>query len=121
MRRLLLSGCFAVLLFPVGAQQLQWASKVIEVSSELPAIQYSAAQILGRPNVLPAGGQSPNAWTPDKPRRKEWIKVGYDHPIEIQQVAIAESYNPGGLYRVLLYDEAGKEYPLRTFNPVSVP
>jgi len=121
MRRLLLSGCFAVVLFPVAAQQLQWASKVIAVSSELTRTQYSADQILGKPNVLPAGGQSPNAWTPDRPKRKEWIKVGYAHPIEIQQVAIAESYNPSGLYRVLLYDESGKEYPIKTFNPVSIP
>jgi OOP family OmpA-OmpF porin len=121
MRRLLLSGCFTTLIFPLVAQQLQWASKVIGVSSELTEIQYSADQILGKPNVMPAGGQSPNAWTPDKPKRKEWIKVGYDHPIEIQQVAIAESYNPSGLYRLLLYDEAGTEYPIRTFNPTAIP
>jgi OOP family OmpA-OmpF porin len=122
MRRHVTAACF-VLFFVATAnsQQLQWASKVIEYSSQLTAVQYSANQILGKPNVMPAGGQNPNAWTPDKPKRKEWIKVGFDHPIEIQQVAIAESYNPSGLYRILLYDEAGKEYPIRTFSPVAVP
>src|SRR3954471_15393691 len=84
-------------------QTVQWASKVIEFSSQLTEVQYSAEQILGKPNVLPAGGQNPNAWTPDKPKRKEFIKLGYEHPLEIQQVAIAESYNPGALYRLLLY------------------
>lgn len=122
MRRLLLAGYFVlVFVSPALTQQLQWASRVIEFSTQLTEVQYSANQILGKPNVLPAGGQNPNAWTPDKPKRKEWVKVGYDHPIEIQQVAIAESYNPSGLYRVLLYDEAGREYPIRTFNPVAIP
>ena len=94
---------------------------MIEFSSELTEVQYSAVQVLGKPNVLPAAGQSPNAWTPDKPKRKEWIKVGYDRPIEIMQVAVSESYNPGALYRLLLYDEQGTEYVVRTFNTVAVP
>ncbi|MEX2235032.1 MAG: OmpA family protein, partial [Cyclobacteriaceae bacterium] len=76
------------------AQEVQWATKVIEFSSELTPVQYSAQQILGKPNVLPSGGQSPNAWAPDKPRRKEFLKVGFDRPISIQQIAIAESHNP---------------------------
>ncbi len=103
------------------AQEVQWASKVIEFSSQLTPVQYSAQQILGKPNVLPAGGQNPNAWTPDKPNRREFIKLGYDHPIQVQQIAIAESYNPSALYRVLLYDEAGVEHLARTLNPIAVP
>ncbi|MEJ0031121.1 MAG: hypothetical protein WDO15_12430 [Bacteroidota bacterium] len=70
---------------------------------------------------MPAGGQNPNAWTPDKPKRKEFIKLGYDHAIPVHQIAIAESYNPGALYRVLLYDEAGTEHIVRTLNPIAVP
>lgn len=103
------------------AQVVQWASKVIDFSSELTPIQYSAQQVIGKPNVLPAGGQNPNAWTPNKPNRKEFITVGFDHPINIKQVAIAESHNPSALYRVLAYDEANKEYVLNTLNPMSVP
>ena len=52
------------------AQEVQWATKVIEFSSELTPVQYSARQVLGKPNVLPSGGQSPNAWAPDKPKKK---------------------------------------------------
>lgn len=123
MRRYLLLSSFALVLFNSVAfgQEVQWASKVLEFSSELTPVQYSAQQILGKPNVLPAGGQNPNAWTPDKPKRKEFIKVGYSHPIQVQQIAVAESYNPSGLYRVLLYDEAGTEHVARTLNPVAVP
>lgn len=103
------------------AQTVQWASKVLEFSSELTPIQYSANQVLGKPNVLPAGGQNPNAWAPDKPNRKEFLKLGFDTPLSIQQVAVAESHNPSAISRVLLYDEAGKEYEVVTLNPGAVP
>lgn len=102
-------------------QTVQWASKVVDFSSQLTPIQYSAQQALGIPNVLPAGGQNPGAWTPDKPKRSEFITLGYATPMQVQQIAIAESYNPGALYRVYVYDEAGKEYLVNTFNPMSVP
>lgn len=104
-----------------NSQTVQWASKVIEFSSELTPVQYSARQILGKPNVLPSVGDNPNAWTPDRPKRKAWIKIGYETPLQIQQVAIAESSNPGALYRILAYDEAGKEYVLQTLNPQAIP
>jgi hypothetical protein len=103
------------------AQVVQWASKVIEFSSELTPVQYSAQQALGKPNVLPAGGQSPNAWAPDKPNRKEFLKLGFANPISIRQIAIAESHNPSAIFRVLVYDEAGKEYVVNTLNPMAVP
>jgi OmpA-OmpF porin, OOP family len=107
--------------YGASAQVVQWASKVLDFSSELTHAQYSAAQALGKPNVMPAGGQNPNAWTPDKPNRKEFLKLGFDKPLSIKQIAIAESYNPSALYRILAYDEAGKEYELSTFNPMVIP
>ncbi|MCZ8217543.1 MAG: OmpA family protein [Cyclobacteriaceae bacterium] len=109
------------------AQVVQWANKVLDFSTELTAGQYSAQQALGKPNVISdasgklTGGQSPSAWTPDRPNRKEFLKLGFANPIQIQQVAIAESHNPSALYRVLAYDEAGNEYELMTLNPQVVP
>jgi outer membrane protein OmpA-like peptidoglycan-associated protein len=47
--------------------------------------------------------------------------VGFDIPIEVQQIAIAESANPSALYRVLAYDIQGREHLLHTFNPQPVP
>src|SRR6187431_3833821 len=91
---LLLAG-FSVI---SNAQTVQWASKVIEFSSELTPVQYSARQALGKPDVLPAGGQSPNAWTPDRPKRKEHLKLGFANPISVKQIAIAESHNPSAIY-----------------------
>ncbi|HEY0652804.1 MAG TPA: OmpA family protein [Chryseosolibacter sp.] len=122
MKRFLLVLALIVVCFAsTKAQTVQWASKVIEFSSELTPVQYSAKQALGKPDVLPAGGQSPNAWAPDKPKRKEFLKLGFDKPISIRQVAIAESHNPSAIFRVLAYDEAGKEYVINTLNPMAVP
>jgi flagellar motor protein MotB len=122
MKRLLLATYLIICIqVCVKAQVVQWASKVIEVSSELTTVQYSSEQILGKPNVLPAGGQNPNAWTPDKPKRKEFIKVGFETPMHIQQIAIAESYNPSAVFKIYTYDEAGREYLIHSFNPIVVP
>lgn len=107
--------------YGASAQVVQWASKVLEFSSELTHAQYSAQQALGKPNVMPAGGDNPNAWMPDKPNRKEFLKLGFERPMSIKQIAIAESFNPSALYRILVYDEAGKEYELSTFNPMAIP
>ncbi len=118
MNRLIVVACLMLCTYSwSSAQVVQWGSKVVDFSSELTPVQYSANQILGKPNVLPAGGQNPSAWTPDKPKRKEFIKIGYENPIEIQQIAIAESYNPSGLVNVYLYDAADQEYLVHTFNP----
>ncbi len=122
MKRLL--PVLAILLtisYGASAQVVQWASKVLDFSSELTQAQYSAQQALGKPNVMPAGGDNPNAWMPDKPNRKEFLKLGFDKPMSIKQIAIAESFNPSALYRITVYDEAGKEYELSTFNPMSIP
>ncbi len=122
MKRFLLSTlllvCFSL---NSNAQVVQWASKVLGFSSELTPVQYSAQQALGKPNVMPAGGQNPNAWAPDKPKRKEWLKLGFANPITIRQIAVAESHNPSAIYRVLVYDEAGTEYVAHTLSPMAKP
>lgn len=113
--------CYVVFLFFVNSsifaqtEQLQWASSVIGFSSEagesaLP--QYKAIQVLGKPNKLPSIGSSPCAWSPanEDARADEWIKVGYNVPMQLRQVAIAENDNAGTISHVYLYDEKDNEY-----------
>ncbi len=104
----------------VHAQNVQWASKVIEFSSELTPVPYSANQVLNKPNVLPNGGESPNAWTPGKPDREEFIRVGFPEPMKIQQIAIAESYNPSTVFKIFTYDGEGNEYLINEFTPRAI-
>jgi len=108
--------CF-ILVHPIIAQDVEWASKIISFSSELSSKQYSASQVLGKPDVLPEGGDSPNAWLSSNPNGEEFIKVGFDHPKKIQQIAIAESYNPSAISQLFAYDAQDNEYLIATFTP----
>ena len=118
---LLIVGIFLLASAAAYAQNVQWASVVLEVSSEISETQYGARQALKAPNVLPAGGENPNAWTPDRPSRVEFIKVGFAEPMRIRQIAIAESYNPSAVSEVYAYDPQGKEYLIERFKPEAIP
>jgi OOP family OmpA-OmpF porin len=113
-----LGALVALMLFcanPVSygqGQHVQWASRVIDFSSQRSPKEYSAQQVLGRPNKFPDAGDSPCAWASahDGPEGggEERLRVGFAHPMQIRQVAIVESFNPGSVERVVIYDTAGK-------------
>jgi len=117
MKQYLLASAFMLMTCTSIAQEVQWASKVLDFSSQLSEYQYSATQVLGKPNVLPDFGDNPNAWLPSRPDRTSFIKVGFEQPMLVRQIAIGESFNPGSLYQVYLYDESNREYLLNTFIP----
>lgn len=106
-----------LLSFNLSAQEIQWASKVLDFSSELTSVQFSANQVLGKPSALPGGGENPTAWTPGKPGREEFIKVGFDKPMMIEQIAIGESYNPSAVKQVFAYDADNNEYLVFSLVP----
>lgn len=121
MRSLWILFLGVILSFTAFSQDVQWASEVIEFSSELTPIQYSAEQVLGKPSVLPAAGESPTAWTPNRPNKTDFIKVGFSNPMRIRQVVIAESYSPTAISHVYIYDTSGKEYQIGSFSPRDIP
>src|SRR5210317_1361923 len=86
------------------SQRVYWANQVEEFSSELSAYEYSAEQVLGKPNALPQGGDNPNAWMPAKPNKLEYIMVSFDKAIRVEQIVIAENYNPRAVYEIYLYN-----------------
>lgn len=97
--------------------KVQWASTVLGFSSERtdPIHQgpkYRAIQTLGSPNKLPNTGESVCAWSTSgaDTYAEEYIKVGFENPIKIKQVCIAENFNPGAVVRVLAYDSTDTEY-----------
>jgi outer membrane protein OmpA-like peptidoglycan-associated protein len=105
-------------IFSQNGSIVQWASSVLEFSSEYKGDtnkpktdQYRSIQVLGKPNKLPAFGDSPCAWSPEKKNNVdgEFIKVGFATPMKIEQIAIAESANPGAVTHVYVYDTAGVE------------
>ncbi|MDX1904587.1 MAG: OmpA family protein [Thermonemataceae bacterium] len=124
MKKIILLYGLLVAFLPTIAQ-VQWANKVIAVSSEKKAKgnQFKAEQALGKPNVLPAFQDSPSAWSPEKDdnSKDEYIHVGFANPLNIKQVIIAESYNAGAISEILAYDETGKSNVLyKNPNPAFV-
>ena len=113
------------------SQTTQWASEIMDASPSYregflfkPGLQfgrYPAERLLDRPDVLPGNsGDSPNAWIPKKPDREEFVKVGFANPMPIQQIAIAESRNPGAIHQIFCYDTAGQEHLVATLEPAPV-
>jgi len=86
----------------------QWASKVIKFSSQYSKFEKAALQVVGRPNVLPRGGEATTAWSVKFKNGKEisgpaFIRVAYSKPMRIQQVVVAESYNAGAVTKVTIF------------------
>lgn len=118
---LLQFGAFLLVFFSseitFAQEKIQWASKVLSFSSERvdasnPGPQYRAIQILGSPNKLPQKGESVCAWSTAgaDTYAEEYIKVGFENPIRIKQVSIAENWGAGAVVRVMAYDSTDKEY-----------
>ncbi|CAH0994717.1 Peptidoglycan-associated lipoprotein [Emticicia aquatica] len=114
-------GAFLLIFTPIvhvfAQQKVQWANKVLAFSSErtdpiYQGPQYRAIQILGNPNKLPQKGDSKCAWSSSgaDTYAEEYIKVGFENPVRIKQVCIAENFNPGAVLRVLAYDSTDREY-----------
>lgn len=117
MRKLLFFVVLTLIFIDTRAQDTQWVSTILEASSELAPKEYSAEQIIGKPNVTPGTGESPNAWMPASDDREEYVKVGFENPIKIRQIAIAESFNPSAIYQIFLYDRSNNEFLINTFEP----
>ena len=102
-------------------ETVSWGTQIIDVSSEYSPYEYSAIQALHRPNVLPGGGENPNAWRPKTTNKEEFIMVSFNTPIKAKQIAIAESENPGAVKAVYGYDSDYNEYLLFELSPRELP
>lgn len=68
-------------------------------------------QALGIPDVYPGHEDSDQAWasgTEDAAR--EYIELGYSDPIQVETIAIVETYNPGAVDKVLLRDASNNQW-----------
>lgn len=100
---------FLFFLYSVEAQQIQWANKAIKFSSDLGGKQYGIKRILGKPDVFPQAGSSPNAWTPKKALDcYEWVEVSFEKPQTVKQVAVFENLNAGCVVKIGVDTGSGK-------------
>ena len=96
------------------AQNVQWASSVMEASSER-SLDYQKDFALGKPGIIIEGSSDPVFWSPSGDNTKEYIKVGFETPLVTKQVIISETMNAGSISEIYGYDASGKEYILRKY------
>jgi len=67
-------------------------------------------QMVGAPNTTEAGDYS-TAWAPKTSRGagEEWIHLGYDNTVEVAQVNVRETYNPGAISKIAAVLPSGQE------------
>ncbi len=98
---------------------IQWAGTVLEFSSENLAEKdssaYSVKQTIGEPDAFPLGARNKNAWEPQGTLQEEYIKVGFQDPIKPEQILIVESYHPGYISNVYVYDADSKEFEVAKY------
>lgn len=107
---------------------VRWADLLLEYSSELDEYEFSAMMVLGKPNVLPVGGSRPGAWAVKAVASEDeqveasgdqWVVVGFNQPIEVALVTVAESNNPGSIKWIYLYDSVNTPYKVYDAIPMA--
>lgn len=70
---------------------------------------WSVLQAVGPPDT-PGAGDIVTAWaSASTDSQKEWLILDYEKPVIAKQIDVHETYNPGALEWVSVFDEAGKE------------
>ena len=78
----------------------------------MPKPSWSAAQATGAPDTAAAGDQA-SAWAPAaQDGGEEWLELTYAEPVEVAQVLVRETYNPGAISKVCVILENGVELPI---------
>ncbi len=98
-------------LFAAGAAQaapiLQYASSVINFSTEYDPVSWAASRVLGAPD-RPTYGDFAGAWAPlSRNGTLEFISVGYDTAVYANGATIREVYGNGFVYQVDVIDMLG--------------
>ena len=103
---------------PAQAQHVQWAARLVAVSSQKSEgkAPFSPSQVLSTPNALPLGQISNDAWIPRKEGPNEFIEVRFARSVAAQQVTVVENFNPGSITKVELVDTKGVHHEVYSNN-----
>lgn len=94
---------------PLDAPALQVASSHTP-DGQLQQRSWGPEQVLGPPNTQ-AAGDIPTAWAPlsNLGQGEEWLHVGYDRPVEISEINVRETHNPGAISKITAMMPDGRE------------
>jgi hypothetical protein len=92
-----------------ATEAMEWASRVIAVSSEYSSTDWSAQQVLGPPDVYPGYGDNPKAWaSKEADAPTEFIEVGFARPTSLRELRIYETLNAGAISAIDVVTVSGK-------------
>ena len=99
----------------------QWASGVTAYSSQFGGGGWSAAQVIGEPDVFNYG-DVPRAWAP-RPRNGslEFVQVTFDEAVYARAVTIRETYGNGMVAGIEVLDAAGDQHVVWEADDPSAP
>ncbi len=81
-----------------GFANIQYASEVIDFSSQYTESSWSAQQLLGAPDTYPDYGDIMTAWASQSADgSREYLVLGYSSPMQVSHIGIFETYNPGAV------------------------
>jgi len=87
----------------VSAKTERFADSVIAFSSQASNNVYSADKVLGIPDVYPAYGSNPKAWSGNsQDSRGEYLTLKFPDPAPVNMVEIFETFNPGAVDSVFV-------------------
>lgn len=100
----------------IVAQEIQWADHVDFQHNNYGTQNWSGKQALGKPDALPYGTTSPKAFRLNSHATFGTLIVSFDRPQKVRQVIILESFGPGRITDIYLYDEKGKKFQVFKTN-----
>lgn len=75
-------------------------------------VNYSPEQMTGKPDVENYSDNG-KAWTSQEADKGvEWVILNYEKPVNATEIRIRQTYNPGAIIKVELFDEKGKSHPI---------
>jgi OOP family OmpA-OmpF porin len=108
----------------MAQQEVRWACKILETNEKHRGQTYAPDNVLGVPEVYPGFGAqiNPNSWvvggnSEGYKSDNVFLKVGFCDPIVAEQIVIIESYNPGSISSVTIFEESGKETKVYSAHP----
>lgn len=115
---LLFSACSEVE-FLNGVPIRQYASVVLDFSSQRSTTSWSANRMLGKENVFPNYGDISNAWASSSAdNQREYIVIGFDTLQTIHTIEIYETFNPGSIDTVSIRNESTQDWEIVYSKPV---
>ncbi len=99
----------------------QYASQVIDYSSQYSSNSWSAEQTLGEPNTFSYGDRS-TAWAPSPANgTTEYLTLGFDTPVYADGITIRETYGNGFVTKIEVLDTSNTYHNVWTGVDTSQP